>query len=560
MFVNDNGDVAVRDLTTGQNRNITNNGQTGFSQFAITRQLAISPVPSPDGRRVAYGWNNSKNELELRVIGMDGGPFRILYSNPEIKWLEPSDWSPDGRFVLTKFRIDQTYHIALISTVDGSLRILKTLDWRGPRGMGLSPDGKYVVYDMRQNDSTEKRDVYVLAADGSSDNVLVKHLADDRAIGWSPDGRYVLFSSDRTGTVSYWLVRVANGKPVGGPVLVRREGDPWARPLGFTSDGAVMFGRNHSTPEMHVATIEPTTGKLQGQPTRLIDNLVGSNGGLEWSPDGSEFSYVHWEIPDHPLIVRSLATGIEHVVPDKLHRPSTAYWTPDGRGLVARARDVNGRFAHFLVDVATGEPTMMLEGQQNHFGGWADAGKSFVYHFYDGATRTIAIVRKDVASGDTSGIFRYTVGEGKVLHAFGLNGARTSPDGRSVAFLLRTDTSRSTLRIVPAGGGESRELIRSPVGQDISDFTWSADGRHIFFVLGPALPSPSDSTPNRVLRISAAGGAPEETGIAMEGLGRVRAHPDGRHIAFEGGHGSPGEVWVMENFLPKAEGAKKHSR
>jgi hypothetical protein len=116
------------------------------------------------------------------------------------------------------------------------------------------------------------------------------------------------------------------------------------------------------------------------------------------------------------------------------------------------------------------------------------------------------------------------------------------------------------LSIVPTGGGASRELFRSPVGQDISELTWSADGRHIFFVQGPALPSRSDSTLNRVMRISAAGGPPEETGIAMENLGGVRAHPDGRHISFEGGHGSPGEVWVMENFLPKADGVTKHNR
>ncbi len=53
-------------------------------------------------------------------------------------------------------------------------------------------------------------------------------------------------------------------------------------------------------------------------------------------------------------------------------------------------------------------------------------------------------------------------------------------------------------------------------------------------------------------RISAEGGEPQKLELAMENLRDLRFHPDGRRIAFSGGKFS-GEVWVMENFLPKAE-------
>jgi Tol biopolymer transport system component len=620
-FVAWGGDLAVHDLTTGQNRNITNKG---------AGEVAFKPVPSPDGRRVAYTWYHSKHAPEVRIIGMDGGPFRILFSNPEVAQVTVSDWSPDGKFILTSLvRRDHSSQIALISTDDGSLRVLQTLDYDGPGKMGISPDGKYVVYDRRPNDSTAKRDVYVLAVDGSSDNVLVKHPADDRAIGWSPDGRYVLFSSDRTGTDSFWLMPVAGGKAAGEPVLVRRDVEPTVRPMGFTSDGALMFATAGSLADMRVATIDPTTGKLIGQPTLLIDNFVGMNLGLEWSPGGSEFAFMRWgpPAPGSRLIARSLATGFERVVPVTLTGMSGTRWTPDGRGLVVKARDFKGRDGYFLVDLATGGSTMLLEGKRNWLGGWADGGKSLIYRFDDSSTRTLAILRRDVASGDTSDVFRYTVGAGKPLDAFGLDQAEPSPDGKSVVFLLRTDTSGSSLHIVPAGGGESRELFRSPVGQetswfrwspdgkslalllrtdtsgfalrivptsggetrelvrgpagqDVGGFTWSVDSRHIFFAQGPdpggsisltvngmggsAIPPRArvDTTPKRVMRISVAGGAPEETGIiATHGLVGLLAHPDGTRIAFEGSHGRARfDVWVMENFLPKAEAANKNHR
>ena len=38
----------------------------------------------------------------------------------------------------------------------------------------------------------------------------------------------------------------------------------------------------------------------------------------------------------------------------------------------------------------------------------------------------------------------------------------------------------------------------------------------------------------------------------LNGLRNLRFHPDGKQIAFTAGSYSA-EVWVMENFLPKAE-------
>jgi tricorn protease-like protein len=54
-------------------------------------------------------------------------------------------------------------------------------------------------------------------------------------------------------------------------------------------------------------------------------------------------------------------------------------------------------------------------------------------------------------------------------------------------------------------------------------------------------------------RISAEGGEPQKLGLAMKGLRNLRFHPDGRRIAFSAGTPFSAEVWVLENFLPKAE-------
>ena len=554
------GDLAVRDLASGQNRRITNKGT-----WATSPEFALFSVPSPDGRYVAYTWFNAKAQPELRIIGTAGESSRVLFGNAGFDYEQPYDWSPDGKLVLAMLsRVDHSTQIGLISTADGSVRVLKTLDWRGPGKMSLSPDGKYVLYDAPPSDSTQKRDVYILASDGSAESVLVKHSADDQAMGWSPDGRYVLFSSDRTGSTSQWIIAVANGKGVGEPTLLRRDAEKSALPMGFTNDGAFMYSANRTFRDIYLATIDPATGKLKGQPTRLVDNFVGSNQYPEWSPDGSEIVFTRQTGPlgtTPHLIIRSLATGVERLVPANLGYIAGPRFTPDGRRIVARGRDLKGREGLFLVDCVTGKETMLLEGIRGQFVGWADGGKSFIYRVNDMASRSLAIVKQDIASGEVKDVFRQSIAAGSPSNAATVDipQAQVSPRGEWVAFALRMDGS-SALRLASVAGAESRELFHSAPGQDIRAVAWSADGRGVFFTQRPSLAPPSDTTPMHVMRISVTGGAPEETGLAMENIFAIRAHPDGKRILFTGGAEAPGEVWVMENFLPKAEGGGGHKR
>ena len=46
------------------------------------------------------------------------------------------------------------------------------------------------------------------------------------------------------------------------------------------------------------------------------------------------------------------------------------------------------------------------------------------------------------------------------------------------------------------------------------------------------------------------GGEPQKLGVEMKNILDLSVHPDGQHIAFRASTNRPGEVWVMENFLP----------
>src|SRR5204862_99268 len=77
-------------------------------------------------------WDETKGRHDLRLASLAGNaaPSR-LYDNPDVTWLMPFDWSPDGKSVAVEIaRIDHTNQLGLISVPDGSLKVLKSIEWR----------------------------------------------------------------------------------------------------------------------------------------------------------------------------------------------------------------------------------------------------------------------------------------------------------------------------------------------------------------------------------------------------------------------------------------------
>src|SRR5262249_23919369 len=163
---------------------------------------------------------------------------RVLFRNEESGFVQPTSWTPDSKRILTLFfRKDNVSQIALVSAEDGSVRVLKSLNWVYPKKMEISPDGKWIAYDTFAGDKPGPRDIYLLAMDGSSERKLIESPAEDLSPVWSPNGREILFMSDRAGTMDAWAVAVEGGEPR----LVRKGLGP-ALPMGITTRSDLFFG------------------------------------------------------------------------------------------------------------------------------------------------------------------------------------------------------------------------------------------------------------------------------------------------------------------------------
>ncbi len=210
--------IVVRDLRTGEQRQLTDSGWDSEGRAWLS---AISP----DAKHVAYGWTSWQRDwAELRIFGLDGSPPRVLYRDETIQWVNPYGWSPDGSQILTMLSTGGTGQISLVSVVDGSVRVLKSIDRLGsPRTMSFSPDGRYIAYDHPVQEGSAQRDIFVMSADGSRETSVVRHPSDDRLFGWSPNGTRILLASDRSGTWDTWAVPVRDGEAHGEAERIQQD-------------------------------------------------------------------------------------------------------------------------------------------------------------------------------------------------------------------------------------------------------------------------------------------------------------------------------------------------
>jgi eukaryotic-like serine/threonine-protein kinase len=169
-----NPDIWVDDLERGPTVRLT-----------TSAEFDVMPVWSPDGTQVAY----RAGTLDKPTIGFaasDGSGVKRTMACPKSP-CEPSDWSPDGRFLVLTVGGSDVWTMPVGSEGQAQPLLAESFTERDAR---ISPDGRWLAY---VSDETGRPEVSVRSLTGPARRFVVSSGGGDQPV-WRRDGAELFFA------------------------------------------------------------------------------------------------------------------------------------------------------------------------------------------------------------------------------------------------------------------------------------------------------------------------------------------------------------------------------
>ncbi len=516
------GDVYQFDIKSGQKSVIKNTGT--WSEFDME---SMYQVLSPDGKQIVYDSYTKDWDPQLVIRNLEGSEIRALFSEKDSVFY-PFDWSSDMKLIVGLLGNNNSFRLALISTTDGSVRVLRDI----PSELFMfekacfSPDGKLIAFSFVRNSDPPNGDIFLVTSDGRNEIVVAGHPSEDQLIGWTPDGKNLLFRSDRSGTWDIWTVRITNRSQQGEPELLKKDFGYYPEVCGIAPDGSFYYRVSTPSGGLYSGTVDLETGKILTSPSKVTTRYTGPPANLLWSPDGRYLAYLSQRGGIGPgnniLTIRTVSTGAEKVLTPDLRFVNQISWAPDGHSIIALGI-TQKESSIFRIDIETSAITK-LAGQAKFNPHLCPDGKTLV--FLKGGVMLIS--KLDLETGKESEIIK---------SAFSYD---ISPDGKEAVF-----HSKDIIMTIPLSGGEPKVLC-SGLAQYYR-LKWTDDGRNI---IARAV-SNYDNEPSKIWRIHVHDGNSLQLGISVPKMMSFALNPDNKNFVYSVSEESKSELWVMENFLPK---------
>jgi Tol biopolymer transport system component len=606
------GNLMVRDLSSGRDRAVTAGADT-------RKEYAEESVVSPDGKTVAYSWfkpvgrktifEPDGSRYELRVTDVTAGGVstpRVIFGDEGIAWVQPYDWSNDGKTVLAEFeRRDHTSELALISTADRSVKLLRT-PGTGFGRASLSRDGRIVAYDRAVNPSSNDRDIALLSTDSGNETDALTMSGHDVVVGWLPDGR-LLFMNTYGVASNLFAVRMAGGRFQGPAALIRADVNRFS-PLGVTRSGTLYYNLITGGPfEIRMASVDFTRGEVLSPATIVAPEFYGTNGDPAFSPDGKSIAYVSrrdtGRSNDVILVIRSLETGAVRELHSEISILNWPRWSPDSRYIAVAGSNARGtNRGIYVIDVQTGTTTLALSvpGERPQFGFNWPTDRNVLY-----ATKSSDDTAEHGVFDVTSKVFspRFSMPRTQIAGpgvrasadlrnlyyqrtpAAGSNPMGSTPPGAKLASIVernygtgdervivttsvfdvlwppspdasvltahRTDAASGVvaLSVISVSNGRVREVLQAPSGTTLAFAAWSRDSRSLLMWR-----TQGDRKTRELWWISV-DGTTKRLDLPTASNNNINSdsftlHPDGKRIAWQNApeNGEKVETWVMDGL------------
>jgi eukaryotic-like serine/threonine-protein kinase len=137
---------------------IIDNARGIQSRVTLHPAKDIDPIWSPDGKDIVFGSNRGGRAALYRKTVDSSEPERLIAELDGYRGLVPTDWSPDGRFILFSPAGASLIEMSVwVLTIDGSTAPIPLLNSRDfvQYGARFSPDGKWYAYSSAESGAFE---------------------------------------------------------------------------------------------------------------------------------------------------------------------------------------------------------------------------------------------------------------------------------------------------------------------------------------------------------------------------------------------------------------------
>lgn len=430
----------------------------------------VTATISPGGNHLAYVVNNgSEQTLRTRTIENNRDDDRELLASDVLEYVGLS-FSPDGKYIYYVVRENEStkgslYRIAATGGMPTNLPVgdIET-------AVTFSPDGKFMAFVSR--DSNGDQTLTLSSADGTDSRKLATRTYPNFLMhpAWSPDGENIACVTGSYNDGFFMTavqVRVQDG--VESPLTTERW---WSiRRLAWLNDGKGLFlvamDQASGTPS-HIAHITYPGGEVQKLTTDLNDyrelSVIPTRNSLiaVQSTQTSDF-WVASRSEDLP------AMPITHTKYDQI---SGMAWTPDKR-IVHALRRAGENWSIWSIKADGSDRVQLTKAEGNDLYPTVSPDGRYVV-FTSTRSGTTNIWRMD---SDGSNLLRLTNGPSEWWPSISL-------DGRWVIYTSFAK-NRPTLWKIPIDGGSPVQLTQhfsilpvvSPTGNLVACYFWDGDSQ-----------------------------------------------------------------------------------
>ena len=467
----------------------------------------------------------------------------VLLQEEAATYLDPK-WSPNGKWIaFYRHEFGKDIDVYLIPATGGEMRFLaKTNSQEHPRGLSWSPDSKEIAF-IKWNG--KKADIYIVSIDTGAVRPFTTDGKENTRPSWSPDGKWLFYSSRRglwIDSLRVWRQPVDGGKAVVNKRLglrppIHPPDGKWIAYTDYLPDGKSGF----------VAAPVNEQRELTGEPILLKEARlqVGAKP-LRWTPDGQLI--VLQEDYSEVTYALSIKNGEQRPVssdPEFLFEH--AQWLSDGKRLfLMSGKDQRPGFFDIETTQFTALPIELPEGSR--FGqSTLSPDEQWVAFVQFHLQTPREAFPEQLEAGTYLYIMPVNGGTPKPVvsstDSFILN-PRWAPDGQKIAFLnakiITPEGPKSQLRVVSVSDGQVKAITDSELCREAA---WSPDGTMLAYLQlkrKGKLFNP-DEMEGDLYIVPATGGESKQITNTPEKEMEIFWLPDSKRLTFK----MEGETWVV---------------